>query len=175
MKKQLTVREKILMLILVILMVVCAYYYAFYVPTTQQVVNLVNQTTSLDEQILLVDAQVARMNEMKAELDAIASGEMGDVKELPAYDNSGNVMHSLSAILESTLEYEVNFSSVEEEESTVRRHISLSYDCADYETAKSILTQIYECEYRSLIKDVSITATEGYYRVAVELTYYEYK
>lgn len=174
MKKQLTTREKILMLVLVILMVVCAYYYAFYVPTTQQVANLVSQAATIDEQILLVDAQVARMNEMKAELDAIAAGEMGNVKELPAYDNSGNVMHSLSAILQNAMQYNVNFSSVEEEESTVRRHISLSYDCSSYETAKSILTQIYESDYRSLIKDVSITVNEGYH-VVVDLTYYEYK
>jgi len=174
MKKQLTTREKILMLVLVILMVVCAYYYAFYVPTTQQVASLVSQAATIDEQILLVDAQVARMNEMKAELDAIAAGEMGNVKELPAYDNSGNVMHSLSAILQNAMQYNVNFSSVEEEESTVRRHISLSYDCSSYETAKSILTQIYESDYRSLIKDVSITVNEGYH-VVVDLTYYEYK
>ncbi|MBQ6843006.1 MAG: type II secretion system protein M [Agathobacter sp.] len=174
MKKQLTTREKILMLVLVILMVVCAYYYAFYVPITQQVASLVSQAATIDEQILLVDAQVARMNEMKAELDAIAAGEMGNVKELPAYDNSGNVMHSLSAILQNAMQYNVNFSSVEEEESTVRRHISLSYDCSSYETAKSILTQIYESDYRSLIKDVSITVNEGYH-VVVDLTYYEYK
>jgi len=174
MKKQLTPREKILMIVLVVLMLVCVYYYAFYVPTTQQVISLASETATVEEQIITVDAQVARMNEMKAELDAIAAGEMGEVKELPAYDNSGNVMHSLSTILQSASQYNVNFSSVEEEESTVRRHISLSYDCASYETAKSILSQIYASDYRSLIKDISISVNDGYH-VVVDLTYYEYK
>lgn len=174
MKKQLTPREKVLMIILTVLMAVCAYYYAFHVPTTQQVITLIEEAATVDEQIIVVDAQVAKMNEMKAELDVIASGEMGEVKELPQYDNSANVMNSLSVILQSASEYEVNFSSVEEEESTIRRHISLSYDCSNYETAKSILTQIYESDYRSLIKDVTINV-DGEYHVSIDLTYYEYK
>lgn len=174
MKKQLTPREKVLLVILVVLMVICAYYYAFYVPTTQRVLNLASEMSRVEEQISLVDAQVAKMNEMKAELDAISSGEMGVVKELPAYDNSNNIMQSLSIILQSASQYTVDFSSVEEEESTVRRHITLSYDCEDYEAAKSILTKIYESEFRSLIKDVSISMGGGCH-VVVDLTYYEYK
>lgn len=174
MKKQLTPREKVLMVILIVLMVVCAYYYVFYVPTTQRVIHVATEMASVEEQINVVNAQVVKMNEMKAELDAIAAGEMGEVKEIPAYDNSGNVMQSLSMILQSASQYNVDFSSVEEEENTVRRHISLSYDCVNYETAKSILTKIYESEFRSLIKDVSISMSDGCH-VVVDLTYYEYK
>lgn len=175
MKKQLTVREKVLMCILAVLLVICAYYYAFYTPVLQKIADFKNEMIFLEEQNLLLDAQVKRMDEMKQELDAITSGEMGNIKELPAYDNSQNVMNSLSFILKSASQYNVSFSSVEEEESTVRRNINLSYDCGSYEAAKSILEQIYESEYRSIIKDVHMSNGDASCHVTVEITYFEYK
>ena len=175
MKKQLTTREKVLMCILAVLMVVCVYNLAFYNPTIQEIALLQNESVALDEQIALMDTQVAKMNQMKAELDAIAAGQMGDVKEIPAYDNSANVMNSLSAILKGADQYSVNFSSVEEEDSTVRRNINLSYSCKDYDVAKKILTQIYSGEYRCLLKDIHLSDSGDGYSVTVELTYFEYK
>lgn len=175
MKKQLTTREKVLMCVLAVLLVICGYYYAFYTPVLQKIADYKNEMVYLEEQNLLLDAQVEKLNQMKSELDAIQSGEMGSVKELPAFDNSQNVMNSLSFILKNANQYSVSFSSVEEEDSTVRRNINLSYDCSSYETAKSILTQIYEGEYRSLIKDVHMSGGEDSYHVTVEITYFEYK
>lgn len=175
MKKQLTVREKVLMCILAVLLVICAYYYAFYTPVLQKIADYKNEIVFLEEQNLILDAQVEKMNQMKSELDAIAAGEMGNVKELPAFDNSQNVMNSLSFILKNAEQYSVSFSSVEEEESTVRRHINLSYDCKNYESAKSILQRVYESEYRSLIQDVHMSFSEASCHVTVEITYFEYK
>lgn len=174
MKKQLTNREKVLLCILAVLMVVCAYNLLFYNPTIQEISLLQSETVALDEQIATMDTQVAKMNQMKSELEAIGAGEMGDVKEIPAFDNSGNVMNSLSAILKSADQYSVNFSSVEQEDSTVRRNISLSYSCKDYDSAKSILTQIYGGEYRCLLKDIHLSNDGDGYAVTVEITYFEY-
>ena len=175
MKKQLTIREKILMCILAVLLVVCAYYYAFYMPVLQKIIDNKAEIAFLDEQNLVLDAQVEKMSQMQGELDEIISNGTDGVKKLPAYDNSQNVMHSLSSILESANQYNVSFSSVEIEESTVRRHINLSFDCNDYASAKEILKQIYEGEYRSLIKDVHMSGGEESYQVTVQITYFEYK
>jgi Tfp pilus assembly protein PilO len=175
MKKQLTIREKILMCILAVLLVVCAYYYAFYMPVLQKIIDNKAEIAFLDEQNMVLDAQVEKMNQMKGELEDITSNGTTGVKELPAYDNSQNVMHSLASILESANHYNVSFSSVEIEESTVRRHINLSYDCNDYATAKAILEQIYESEYRCLIKDVHLSGGEESYHVTAQITYFEYK
>lgn len=175
MKKQLTIREKVLMCILAVLMVICAYNLLFYNPTIQELAYLAEESDVLDEQITTVDIQVAKMNQMKAELEAIASGELGDDKEIPAYDNSANVMNSLSAILKNAKQYNVTFSSIEQEDSTVRRNIRLSYSTKDYKTAKKILTQIYEGEYRCLLKDVHLSSSDEAYNVTVDITYFEYK
>ena len=176
MKKQLTTREKVLMCILAVLLVICAYYYAFYMPVLQKVAEYKGEIEFLQEQNLILDAQVERMNLMKAELEAIASGEMGEVNEIPAYDNSYQVMYSLSDILKNTVEYKVNFVEVEEEETTVRRNINMTYICKSYADAKSILEQIHDSEYRTLIKDVSYHHEEdSIYRVTMTFTYFEYK
>ena len=174
MKKQLTTREKVLMCVLAVLLVICAYYYAFYLPVMEKITAYKADIIFYDEQNALLDSQVSKMDQMVSEVEAIKSGKTGVINEIPAYDNSQNVMNSLSFILKSAKEYNVNFSSVEED-SIVRRNINLSYDCNNYETAKSILVQIYESEYRSLIKDIHITDEEGNCHVIVEITYFEYK
>ncbi len=175
MKKELTLREKVLMGILVILMLVCAYYYAFYLPSMDRIAALQIESTSLKEQIAIVDAEVSKMEKMKAELDEIMANGTGEVKELPAYDNGKNVMDSLSDILKSAGYYSVNFSSVEIEDNTVRRNINLTYNAKNYDTAKKIFTQIYESDYRCLIKDVIVSNAEGSYGVTLDITYFEYK
>lgn len=175
MKKQLTTREKVLMCVLAVLLVICAYYYAFYTPVLQKIASYKEEIVYLEDQNLILDTQVNKMNQMKDELDKIQAGEMGSVKELPAFDNSQNVMNSLSFILQSANQYNVSFATVEEEDSTVRRNIQLSYDCSNYEAAKTILSKIYESEYRSLIKDVHLSNGNGSCHVTVEITYFEYK
>lgn len=175
MKKQLTIREKVLMCILVVLLVICAYYYAFYTPVLQKIADYKNEMIFLEEQNMLLDTQVEKMNQMKTELDAIASGELGDVKEIPQYDNSYNVMNSLSRILENADEYVVNFVEIDEEETTVRRNINMSYSCSSYDAAKTILEQIYASEYRTLIKDVTYTERGDTYNMTLTFTYFEYK
>ena len=171
MKKQLTVREKVLMCILAVLLVICAYYYAFYTPVLQKVATYKGEIEFLEEQNKILDAQVEKMNLMKAELEAIASGEMGEVNEIPAYDNSYNVMYSLADILKKADQYKVNFVEVEEEESIVRRNINMTYSCSSYEDTKDVFEQIYKSEYRTLIKDVNCSGTS----VTLTFTYFEYK
>ena len=175
MKKQLTIREKVLMCILVVLLVICAYYYAFYTPVLQKIADYKNEMIFLEEQNMLLDTQVEKMNQMKTELDAIASGELGDVKEIPQYDNSYNVMNSLSRILENADEYVVNFVKIDEEETTVRRNINMRYSCSSYDAAKTILEQLYASEYRTLIKDVTYTESGDAYNMTLTFTYFEYK
>ena len=172
--KKFTPRERVLLVILCILLVFCAYYFLFYTPVNESIAAFDVQNSTLDEQIVEVDAKVVRMNEMKAELDKITSSG-NELKELPAFDNRGNVMNSLSTILADALQYNVSFSTVDEEESTVRRNISLSYSCANRSTALAILQKINDGEYPCLIKNCNISDSGSACSVSVELTYFEYK
>ena len=122
--------------------------------------------------------QVAKMKQMEGELDQILSGDQRGLKELPAFDNSYNVMNSLSDILERSVQYNISFAGVDTEDSTVRRNITLNYDCKSYDDAKTILRNIYEGEYRCIFTDLFITCNEKddaqSYHVSVDITYFEY-
>ena len=179
MKPEFTLREKVLMCILAVLVIFCIYYFAFLVPATEQMNDYVNSNYEVEDQIIFAEAKAAKMKQMEAELKAILNGEAGDVKELPEYDNSQNVMNSLSVILMSADQYNISFSNVLEEESTIRRNVVLEYDCSDYDTAKSILTAIHDGPYRCLLKDFYLSKSgkeenEGYH-IIVDITYFEYK
>lgn len=175
MKKGLSAREKILLLILILMAIFAGYYYAFYLPAQEKITFYEEEAILVDDQIIIAEAKTAKMGMMVKELKAIKEGDMTNIKELPPYDNSRNVMNSLSMILANATQYDVSFSGVSEEDGIVRRDISLNYNCNSYESAKSILSQIYNGDYRCLIKDLHITQSSGVWNVNVQITYFEYK
>lgn len=179
MKPEFTIREKVLMVILAVMLVFCGYYFLFLTPMTASMKDYTERTYEVQEQITIAKAKEQKLNQMKKELEVILSGQMGEVKELPLYDNSHNVMNELALILADASSYNVSFSDVETNEHTVRRQIGLDYDAVDYDTAKMILTKIRDGQYRCLLKDVYLTSNskdgEGGYHVVVDITYYEYQ
>lgn len=175
MKKRLSAREKILLLILVLMALIAVYYYTFYLPTTEKITYYENEAILVDDQIIMAEAQIMKLNMMEKELADIKSGDMTNIKELPPYDNSRNVMNSLSLILANATQYDVSFSGVSEEDGIVRRDITLNYNCNSYDSAKNILSQIYNGDYRCLMKDLHITQSSGTWNVNVQITYFEYK
>lgn len=174
-KGKLSPREKFLAVLLGIMVLVLIYNYAFYVPTKAKLASYEEELLLIDDQIIVAEAKAMKMAKMVKELEEIKAGSLKDIKELPAYDNSRNVMNSLSSILEDVTQYNVSFSGVTEEEGIVRRDITLTYSCGSYDAAKSILTQIYDGPYRCLMKDVHITQSSGVWSVVAEITYFEYK
>lgn len=179
MKQKMTVREKMLLVILGILVLFCLYYFFFLIPTNEKIDFYENEKLSVEEQILVADATAEKKRMMEAELKAIFSGEMGEVKEIPAYDNSHNVMNSLSSILAEAKKYDLSFSSVEIEENTVRRNLSLSFECDSYGACKNILRKIGEGEYRCIFKDLYLDYNDSSealsYSVKAEIVFFEYK
>ena len=176
--KKMTVREKVLMGILGVLVLFCVYYFVFLVPTTEKIDACMNENLTIEEQLVIYDATAEKKKMMETELEAIFNGEKGDVKELPAYDNGHNVMNQLSYILADTEEYEISFSSVEEVDSTVRRGVTLNFSCKTYEMAKRVLTEIYNSDYRCILKDLYLNCKEDNeqttYNVIVDVVFFEY-
>ena len=177
--RKLTVREKMLMGILGVLVLFCIYYMGFFVPVSDRIEASNNENLALEEQIVLADAKVDQMKQMESELEAILSGEMGEVKELPAYDNGYNVMNELSNILSVTNQYNISFSGAVLEGGIARRNLSLDYQCDRYQSAKEVLTKIYESDYRCMFKDLYLNRSGNMgmeqYHVAVDITYFEYQ
>lgn len=175
MKKGLTNREKGLLLILVLMALVAVYNYAFYIPTQEKIATYNEEALLLDDQILMAEAKAAKLNMMQKELAEIKAGDLTNVKELPPYDNSRNVMNSLSAILVNATQYNISFSGIAEEDGIVRRDITLTFSANSYDAAKSIISAIYNGPYRCLMKDLHITQNSDVWSVNVQITYFEYK
>ena len=174
MKKRLSARERLLLVILLILGAYMVYQYVFYMPTKAKIDYYKQEATTLDDQIIVSEAKIIKLARMEKELEEIKAGDASKLKVLPQYDNSRNVMNSLSSILENAVQYEVSFSGVSEADGIVRRDITLNYACNAYDVAKAILVQINDGPYRCLVKDVYITQNADVWNVNVEITYFEY-
>lgn len=179
MMNKMTVREKMLLCILIVLILFCGYYFLFLVPISEKIEFCENEILTVEDQIVIADATAVKKRMMEEELKAIFSNEKKEVKELPAYDNSHNVMNLLSAIMTYTTKYEINFSSVEEEDSTVRRSVTVSYQCPTYQEARDVLTKIANSDYRCVFKDLYINSNkykgEISYNVIADVVFFEYK
>ena len=175
MKKGLTSREKGLLLILILMALVAVYNYAFYIPTQEKITFYNQEALTIDDEILVAEVKAAKLNIMEKELADIKSGDMTNVKELPPYDNSRNVMNSLSAILVNATQYNINFAGTTEEEGIVRRDVVLTFSTESYAAAKNMISSIYNGPYRCLMKDLNINQSDDVWSVNVQITYFEYK
>lgn len=173
--KKMSKREKVMMGVLMLLLVCMGYYYIFYIPINEKIASYETQNNDVEDQIFATEILKAKMDKMQKELDVIFNEQGESVKELPAYDNSQNVMNSLSNILVGTKQYNVSFSGVTETDGIIRRDIKLNYSCNDYASAKNVLEQIYNGEYRCLLTNMNISQSNGNYSVTVDITYFEYQ
>lgn len=174
MKKGLSAREKVLLLILILMMVFAGYYYAFYIPSQEKIAYYDNEALLVDDEIIVAEGKSYKLSMMKQELKDILAGD-SNVKPLPQYDNSSNVMNSLSEILANASQYNISFAGVSEKDGIVRRDITLTFSTKSYDVAKIILSNIYNGDYRCMMKDLHITQSSGIWNVNVQITYFEYK
>ena len=73
--KKMTVREKVLMGILGVLVLFCVYYFVFLVPVTEKIDACVNESLTIEEQLVIYDATAEKKKMMESELEAIFNGE----------------------------------------------------------------------------------------------------
>ena len=174
-KKKLTARERFLLIVLAIMAVCAIYLYGFQMPMQEKIAYYTNEATAIDDQLIMAEAKSIKMQKMEKELKEIIEEGNREFKEMPVYDNSVNVMSELSSILEKTQNYDVTFLGTIEQDGIIRRNISLSYVCQDYDSAKNVLLKIYDGKYRCLLKDLTIRQSEGKCHISVAVTYFEYK
>ena len=172
MNRELTGREKVMLLILSVLVMALGYYKLIFEPINDQVAAYRDSTEQ--EQTELVRAeQLKKMESAVAELR-----QRGDVKPIPAYDNSKALMVELHRILASAQEYSLDFSAgTTEEDYIVLRPISLSYTTATYTQSRAILDALSGSDYMNKISNLSIQTETGRgesgVKTAMVITYFE--
>lgn len=155
--RSLSARERIMVLFLVALLVGVCYFLLFYQPLQTELASVAAQSAELDSQIEIATVKIASMDAMQQELDEILARPQAEITEIAPYDNAKVVMSQLNGILSASEDYSLNFKDpVIGEDGTVRREVDMSYTCADYASAKSIIEALAASHWRCLINSLSL-------------------
>lgn len=161
-KSKLSARESVMLVFLVVLVVGVGYYMGFYTPLQNELASISAQCSDIDTQITTAMAKIGRMDDMQAELDEILSRPADEITEIAPYDNKEVVLNQLYGILGQAQDYSLSFTDPDvQKDGTVRRNISMSFRCADYKSAKAIIRDLTDSQWRCLVSNLSIVSENG--------------
>ena len=161
-KSKLSTRESAMLVLLLVLIIGVGYYMGFYVPLQDELASVAAQSNDIDTQIVTSLSRVGKMNNMQAELDEILSRPAKELTEIAPYDNKEVVLNQLYGILAQTEDYSLNFTDPDvQDDGTVRRNISMTFRCSDYEAAKAVISDLTSSHWRCLVSNLAITSADG--------------
>lgn len=177
-KGKLSARELIMVVFLLVLVIGVAYYVGFYTPLQEELATISRQCLEIDSQIASSTSKIAAMDAMQAELDEIFARPAEEITEIAPYDNKEVVLNQLNGILRRSEEYSLNFAEPSiQEDGTVRRNVVMNFSCADYASAKTIIQNLTDSQWRCLVSNLSISGSgdvmDGPVQVNATITFFE--
>ena len=124
---------------------------------------------ALVTELTTLQARIARMEKMQAELDALQANP--EVSKMGSYNNSKAELDFMNELLDETDEYTVTFTGVTRDGDQVRRNFNLKFTVQDFATAERLLKKIYSCDMRCLLNDINYSRTRTYYNSTDRLRY----
>lgn len=172
---KLTRREWIIGAVLLALFLGAVWYMGFYAPLQEELAAIEGQTLILNEQLEAAAAQVARMEEMRAELDQILAQP---VTQIAPYDNKEAVLNQLNRILRQSEEYHLTFlEPAIGADGLVRRSVVMDFTCADFPSAQAVIGQLTVGPWRCLVGNLALTGApdvmSGPVQVSATVTFFE--
>ena len=176
MKRELTTREKALLLILAVMVIALGYFKLIYEPVSEQIAAYESLREQEQAAITAGSARLARMRKMEEAVEDIKAA--GEERAIPRYDNSGALMRELYRILDSAEEYSLDFSDTPHQEGyIVFRPVTMTFRTRTYEEARAIINALGESDNINPISDVSIAGGKGQQRDLCQtdlvITYFE--
>ncbi len=177
MKRQFSLRERILMIILAILLVACVYYILVEKPVQDTLLDASQRQSEAESQMMIASAQLQKMHQMQDALEKLEQSAQADV---PDYDNAKNVLELLKRAMAQTNEFKLNFQPVTTEGAIARRTIQMNFRCDSYAAAKQVLQTLLDSNYRCRITSMSVTCgqngdiTQQEVSVQATVTFYEF-
>ena len=138
MNRELTRRETVLLLILVVLVIFLGYFKLIFEPIQDQVAQY-QDTTSQEQSELEQDLiLLTRKQEMQRKIEEVRAS--GEERTIPQYDNSRRLMLDLHRILDSAVDYSLDFSqSTTQDSYIVLRPVTMSFQTHTYAQARAIV------------------------------------
>lgn len=177
-EKELSLREKILLLILAIIIIGFAYYFLVDQPVKDQTRAAQSRIEDLETELSIVQMRLADYNRMQSELDSVKNG--GLYTTMPSYNASHEERAYLDSVLSSANHFSVNFSDVTRNGDQIRRDFVVNFSVSTYEKAMEIVTNLNNAPQRCLISDVTcntintnVEEAASHYMVNCICTFYE--
>ena len=154
--RELSTREKLLILVLVLVLLALAYYQFVDQPVCTAISNAHAERDSLTTELTTVQSKLLVMRRMRDEMEDITAG--GTVSEMKSYNNSKPEIALLNDILRDTPEYSITFANVTRDGDQIRRNFSLRFTADSYKTVQRVIKQLTNSPYRCLVGDLKISA-----------------
>ncbi len=175
MKREFSLREKVLLVILALLLVICIYYILVEKPVQDTLLDASQRQSEAESQLTIASAQLDRMHQMQAALDQLDQSTQADV---PDYDNAKNVVELLNRAMAMTDEYNLSFQPVTTDGAIARRTIQMNFRCGSYATGKRVLQTLLNSDYRCRITSMSVISGRDIRQeevtVSASITFYEF-
>jgi len=158
MKRQFSLRERVLLVILALLLLTCVYYVLVEKPVQDTLLDAKLRQSEAESQMTIASARLENMHQMQSALEQLDQSAQADV---PDYDNAKNVMKLLNEAMAMTDEYTLSFQSVARDGAIASRTVQMNFRCGNYATSKRILKTLLDSDYRCRITSMRVSCTEG--------------
>ncbi len=151
-------REKIMLAVLALVGLVVLWYQLVFSNVQRRLQELDGQIASTQDELVVSQTQGATVSKMKEVVEEYEKQGYKPVL-LPSYDNTQNLMAYLNALLGATPDYDISFEApvLNEEDSTVHRSGTISFDTNTYAEARSIVESIARGPYPCQVDALGIT------------------
>ena len=141
MNREFTKREKVLLLIFAVLLIAVGYYKILLEPINNQIESY--RSLTQEEQMQMETAQ----------LQAKAAGIE---RTIPDYDNSAVLLPQLYQIMDSTIEYAMDFDEITFEGNIAARPVRIEFETVNYQKARRVIDKLCTTGYAMQIEDMTI-------------------
>lgn len=154
MNREFTKREKVLLLIFAVLLIAVGYYKLLLEPINSQIESYRSLTQEEQMQMDTAQLQAARMKQMEAEIAQAKAA--GIERTIPDYDNSAVLLPQLYQIMDSTIEYAMDFDEITFEGNIAARPVRIEFEIANYQKARRVIDKLCTTGYAMQIEDMTI-------------------
>ena len=152
MSRDVTAKEKVLLVILVLIILGFCYYRFVDQPIRKNLAKADAEYSTLNKELTEANVKIRELQRMQDEIDEITAA--GKYSYMPSYNNAKQEVELLNDILEgAATKYSVTFTNVTRSKDQIRRNFKLEFTTPDYETMRAIIDQLTGVDYRCLVGD----------------------
>ena len=176
MNRELTLREKVLLLILIVLVMTLGYFKLLYEPVSDRIARYREDAAQEQLEIEQSAVKLAQMEKME---QALADIRAAGSKAIPRFNNSEALLRELRGLLSATAEYSLDFGDGTTQQGyIVLRPVSMTYRTSTYEQSRAIIDRLSASDNINRISDLSIRRDERSgggqtYQTVLTVTYFE--